>query len=488
MTMKQSDQQQQQQQKEHKPQKMLFLPSAVVVDKQKRFTSRRVIIDQFLTSTFGNFSLKGIFPVKTKDYCSNNILYPNTVCSVSSLSLISSSTEDNDDKTTIISHDKNDDDKYHEAEESAVTNLACPIFATAATTIVAATAANTVEDTKKEDTRTTDTSEAAEAIQFQKDEQQCSPSLELLPLNLLSNVSESFLILINARLRAYIKILMQHGINLEEEDNNNEILIEHIEKKITTLTKIGKGITIEKLALSFETMHEESDNVHTTNNSMTEEEEFPLTMKMTIDVSIPSNEGGDILERISLSNSARGIIKASFNNTNKPEKVNIEIDTQTVLYNLIDHASHITAKTLETMKSIYVKTPSCQELNNNNNNNRKRRFLDEERRFLYKERHNSGNNNRNIRSGSTTKMITMMESDEEDECTSLSSSNSSIASEDESLLSLQEEVIEKLSPQSCAHIVDSVFIDDDDSYYWSSSSCSEDESSSSFKRQKRTKS
>jgi len=272
------------------------------------FSQQCSLIARFVT-LLGAFRVKGMSEreVVTSDGCISSLFSQTKEanCLVPCLSLSSS-------KHNSSIHDE--DDRHH-IEEHAASNLARPILASRVESSTNFTFDNTIFGDRD-----------FGLVPFHQ-----------LPSTILNNLSDSFLTLIDARLRAYITILARHGMSLSECPIS-------LAQKLSALIDIGNGVKIENLVTFFN--FDENFNHKLENKEKTE---MPLRMEITMDVSIPNFTGG--MELLTIETKTDGLIKASFDNDAKLlHQVDVEVDTHELLTDLVERASLIISKALESVR------------------------------------------------------------------------------------------------------------------------------------------
>jgi len=244
-----------------------------------KLVDNRCVVARFAT-LLGAFRLKDMPKEKpgSSDGCLSTLFSskPGAQCSAPSLSLLST--------TCKIYHNTQED--KHQIEEHATLNLAHPLFARNINSGTNSTQDNSISEKNK-----------SNLLPIHK-----------LPSAILDNLAESFLTLIDARLRAYITILARHGVNLSEcpfvgGDELSEGVLS-LGKKLGILINIGTGVNIENIVTLFSLGQ---GNVIMENERSLE---FTLVMETTMDVSIPSRCNGS--ELVTMAANTKGLLKGEF--------------------------------------------------------------------------------------------------------------------------------------------------------------------------------
>lgn len=270
------------------------------------YSQQHRMLARFAT-LLGAFRLKSMPErdhLTTNDDCISTLFSKKAFCSAPSLSLSSSE---------YYVTNNNEDDK-HQIEEHAALNLARPIVA------------SNVESS----TNSTSRSEKYSGLL----------SLDELPPTMLNNLGESFLTLVDARLRVYITILARHGINLSECPATSG---ESLEQKLSTLIDVGTGVRIENLVTLFN-VKEKTEDCEENRKHV----KMPFLMEVTMDVSIPCL--GDNVELITIEASTEGLMEALCDdNVKLLHKVIVEVDTHKLLSDLVDRASIVMSKAVDSV-------------------------------------------------------------------------------------------------------------------------------------------
>jgi len=302
------------------------------------FSQQCHLVSRFVT-LLGAFRLKGMpeREVVTSDGCLTSLFsrVKDINCSVPSLSLKSS---EHGVYTDF------EDDKHH-IEEHAASNLSRPILASRVDSSTNSTP-NKVVFGERDDSEVT--------------------LIHKLPSSILNNISDSFLTLIDARLRAYITILARHGMSLSECPIS-------LEQKLNALINIGDGVRIENIVTFFN--FEEDIDLECKREKIFE---MPLHMEITLDVSIPNFTGS--MELLTIKTRTDGYIKASFDDDAQLlHQVHIEVDTHRLLTDLVDRASLIISKALESVRVATAnKSNGPQELDAKDKNTSPRSIMKRE--------------------------------------------------------------------------------------------------------------
>mmetsp|Transcript_25655 Transcript_25655/g.36187 ORF Transcript_25655/g.36187 Transcript_25655/m.36187 type:complete len:407 (+) Transcript_25655:47-1267(+) len=162
----------------------------------------------------------------------------------------------------------------------------------------------------------------------------CAGSVTPIPGVLLDNLSASFSLLLDARLRAYASILLRHEVSLAEcpsltkEEQEEKILA--VENKLATLTETGSRAVVDTMVTYF---HEASPS----ETSFKSCSNFPITLEAIMDISIPCI-AGEGKECLTVSLSAPGTIKGSLDETGKLNTLHVDLDMHELLKAMIDRA------------------------------------------------------------------------------------------------------------------------------------------------------
>eukprot|EP00591_Stephanopyxis_turris_P006380 CAMPEP_0195529882 /NCGR_PEP_ID=MMETSP0794_2-20130614/32524_1 /TAXON_ID=515487 /ORGANISM="Stephanopyxis turris, Strain CCMP 815" /LENGTH=525 /DNA_ID=CAMNT_0040661257 /DNA_START=52 /DNA_END=1629 /DNA_ORIENTATION=- len=210
-----------------------------------------------------------------------------------------------------------------------------------------------------------------------------------IPSRLLACLSESFLSLIDARLRAYAMVLLRHSLttssNCQQAQSQTELDISsddihddhsrELNKKLLALVDIGKNISIETIVTAFCTNTNESKPKHSENkNKNIKEHEavaeregenlttLPLFFDAVMDVTVPYFIG-TVTDTISdpivltVSVSAPGKISGTFIDGPNPllRGVNVQLDTHILLDSMIEKARCVA---LQAVNNLNVSTGS----------------------------------------------------------------------------------------------------------------------------------
>lgn len=195
----------------------------------------------------------------------------DATCSVPSLSLLSSVNTTNQEEQP-----SSDDFERSQAEEHAVSNLSRPLC----------WGHCAKDDDDDDDTDDSPVENSVIRTTIPKDDSLGENVMDAPQHVVLENLSKSFLVLVEARLRAYITILARHGVSFSEcpglslEEQEEGVLA--IERKLATLIDIGTKVEIRNIVTSFSA----STRGATVNGENTK---LPLVMESTMDVFVPSH-------------------------------------------------------------------------------------------------------------------------------------------------------------------------------------------------------
>jgi len=158
-----------------------------------------------------------------------------------------------------------------------------------------------------------------------------------IPRLLLDNLSASFSLLLDARLRAYASILLRHEVSLAEcpslTEEEQQQKIQAVERKLATLTETGSQTVVDTIVTYF---HEAS----TDDTSSASCSNFPITLEAVMDVSIPC-VAGEGKECLTVTLSAPGTIKGSLDNTGRLNTLHVDVDMHELLKDMIDRAGQV---------------------------------------------------------------------------------------------------------------------------------------------------
>lgn len=149
---------------------------------------------------------------------------------------------------------------------------------------------------------------------------------DLLPLQILQNLTESFATLVACRLRAYATFLARHGIalagNKTDEDSDVGVLV--VEQKLNKLLEIGGNINARSLQMSFERTNSDEEDIMMDDKEEDLEgqmptNEIPISLNVRMEVEVPNPVGDNKI--IPLSMSAKGKAKGTFAFEHKPSCV-----------------------------------------------------------------------------------------------------------------------------------------------------------------------
>ena len=123
----------------------------------------------------------------------------------------------------------------------------------------------------------------------------CSLEEEAVPELLLQNVYESFAKLVHSRLRAYSSLIARHGMTLGEK----ELKAAGIEEKLERLFQVAGAINAEEMVTRFDC--EEVAGVDIDGNGTANSSSAPLTLRIALDLVLPSRSGGGQIVKVGVS-------------------------------------------------------------------------------------------------------------------------------------------------------------------------------------------
>uniref|UniRef100_A0A7S4JHR6 Uncharacterized protein n=1 Tax=Odontella aurita TaxID=265563 RepID=A0A7S4JHR6_9STRA len=198
----------------------------------------------------------------------------------------------------------------------------------------------------------------------------CVSDPATIPTLLLRNLSSSFALLVDARLRAYGNILAGHAASLvgdgtdpafapddcdetddECEDHVEVSCVQAAERKLSALVKIGEGVRIDACVTAMRACEQKRDGGGAdapSDNCVG----LPLTFEVVADVGVP-NLAEDKRDLMSVSFEAPGKIegcfqpRASTGNQGLFSSVHMELDTHVLLASMIERACEVVAKAVE---------------------------------------------------------------------------------------------------------------------------------------------
>eukprot|EP00541_Cyclophora_tenuis_P008771 CAMPEP_0116567832 /NCGR_PEP_ID=MMETSP0397-20121206/15245_1 /TAXON_ID=216820 /ORGANISM="Cyclophora tenuis, Strain ECT3854" /LENGTH=423 /DNA_ID=CAMNT_0004094905 /DNA_START=18 /DNA_END=1289 /DNA_ORIENTATION=+ len=177
------------------------------------------------------------------------------------------------------------------------------------------------------------------------------------PQLVLENLASSFLVLVDARLRAYITILARHGVSFSEcpglslEEQEEGVLA--IERKLATLIEIGTSVVIQNMVTSFTALlHQEPKAVVDGKRTS-----LPIGMETTMDVFVPSSLSNK-QTNVTFSSRATGTLSGSLDpESNLLIDVRMEIDTHELLSQLMHHAGQVMTIVVNNVKQVCTLPP-----------------------------------------------------------------------------------------------------------------------------------
>ena len=123
--------------------------------------------------------------------------------------------------------------------------------------------------------------------------------IDKVPNMMMQNFFDSFSTLLNSRLRAHATFLARHGLSLlktsvENNDNELEEGIVGVEQKLETMLEIGRLVSTNAIATSFQAKAENATAVpqQEDGEESISKVSIPLTMDVSIDISLPRPGGG----------------------------------------------------------------------------------------------------------------------------------------------------------------------------------------------------
>ena len=123
--------------------------------------------------------------------------------------------------------------------------------------------------------------------------------IDKVPNMMMQNFFDSFSTLLNSRLRAHATFLARHGLallNSSAEDNDNELEegIVGVEQKLETMLEIGRLVSTNAIVTAFQAQPEKATGVSQEEDGEenTSKVSMPLTMDVSIDISLPRPGGG----------------------------------------------------------------------------------------------------------------------------------------------------------------------------------------------------
>mmetsp|Transcript_5141 Transcript_5141/g.7821 ORF Transcript_5141/g.7821 Transcript_5141/m.7821 type:complete len:410 (+) Transcript_5141:136-1365(+) len=162
-------------------------------------------------------------------------------------------------------------------------------------------------------------------------------SVTPIPRRLLDNLSASFSLLLDARLRAYASILLRHEVSLAEcpslTEEEQQEKIQAVEHKLATLTETGSQTVVDTIVTYFHEAPTDDPSSASCSN-------FPITLEAVMDVSIPC-VAGEGKECLTVTLSAPGTIKGSLDHTGRLNTLHVDVNMHELLKVMIDRAGQV---------------------------------------------------------------------------------------------------------------------------------------------------
>jgi hypothetical protein len=133
-----------------------------------------------------------------------------------------------------------------------------------------------------------------------------------VPQLMLQNFVNSFTTLMNSRLCAYATFLARHGLALLESSSASDDKLEEgivgVEQKLETMLEIGRRVSTNAFATSFQVVKENGASVTHDDDAETCQVSMPLVMHAAIDISLSTMPSGGQHELVTVSFRANGNI------------------------------------------------------------------------------------------------------------------------------------------------------------------------------------